>query len=143
MPAGRPTKYKPEYAEQAERLCLLGHTNDELAHVFGVNVSTIEKWIREIDEFSRAIYAGREGADQMVARALYRRACGMTIVEERPGQEGGTIATTKEIPPDPQAMKFWLMNRQRAKWTDQTKVEHSTPDGQPLILQVVEKKSAD
>ena len=29
-PIGRPTKYKDEYVEQAYKLCLLGHTDEEL-----------------------------------------------------------------------------------------------------------------
>ena len=31
----RPTKYQSEYAEQAERLCKLGMTDEELAEFFG------------------------------------------------------------------------------------------------------------
>ena len=33
-PMGRPPKYKPEFAEQAEKLCALGATDADLADFF-------------------------------------------------------------------------------------------------------------
>ena len=33
-PIGRPTKYKPEYSAQAQKLCLLGATDAEMADFF-------------------------------------------------------------------------------------------------------------
>lgn len=33
---GRPSKYKPEYAGQAKKLCMLGQTDAEMASFFGV-----------------------------------------------------------------------------------------------------------
>lgn len=41
---GRPSAYKPEYAEQARKLCLLGHTDAELASFFEVSEQTINAW---------------------------------------------------------------------------------------------------
>lgn len=41
---GRPTKYKPEYAEQARKYCLLGATDAELAESFDVAEATINNW---------------------------------------------------------------------------------------------------
>ncbi|SDY78195.1 hypothetical protein [Nitrosomonas sp. Nm33] len=40
-PTGRPTSYRPEYAEQAYKLCLLGATDKQLAEFFNVVESTI------------------------------------------------------------------------------------------------------
>ena len=65
MPGGRPTKYKDEYAEQAYKLCLLGATNEDLANFFEVAVSTIDKWISEIEEFSGALKRVRRWLTQM------------------------------------------------------------------------------
>ncbi len=39
-PVGRPTKYKEEYAFQAEKLCRLGATDKEMADFFN-----IESWL--------------------------------------------------------------------------------------------------
>jgi hypothetical protein len=40
--AGRPTLYKPEYAEQARKLCQLGATNPNLADFFNVSRRTTD-----------------------------------------------------------------------------------------------------
>ena len=41
-PEGRPSKYRPEYAEQAGKLALLGLTDKQLGDFFGVDERTIE-----------------------------------------------------------------------------------------------------
>ncbi|WP_300485812.1 hypothetical protein [Methylobacter sp.] len=43
-PGGRPTAYKPEYAEQAYNYSLLGATDKQLAEFFRVSVRTINAW---------------------------------------------------------------------------------------------------
>ena len=53
--SGRPTKYKEEYNEQAYKLCLLGHTDAELAIFFGVSVETIAQWAWDNESFYNAI----------------------------------------------------------------------------------------
>ena len=52
---GRPTKYKEEYNEQAYKLCLLGHTDAEMAEFFEVDVSTIHRWKIDYPEFCDSI----------------------------------------------------------------------------------------
>lgn len=39
--AGRPSKYKPEYAELAMNYCLLGATDVEIAKFLGVSLRTV------------------------------------------------------------------------------------------------------
>ena len=73
---GRPTLYKPGYAEQAHAYCLLGATNAGLADVFEVAPRTIDYWIADIPEFANAVHEGRAVADARVARSLYERAVG-------------------------------------------------------------------
>ena len=41
MSGGRPTKFKPEYVEQAHKLAVRGWTDAELADFFKVATSTI------------------------------------------------------------------------------------------------------
>ena len=74
--AGRPSLYKPEFAEQAYGLCLAGATNQELADGFGVGHSTIDNWLRKHPEFALAVRSGRDLADAKVAHGLYSRAIG-------------------------------------------------------------------
>jgi len=74
--AGRPTKYKPEYAEQAKKLCHLGATDSQLADFFQVSVSTVSLWKVQHSEFSDALKGAKEEVDAKVEQSLYRRAMG-------------------------------------------------------------------
>jgi hypothetical protein len=61
---GRPTSYRPEYAEQARKLCQLGATDAELAQFLEVNRSTIFEWQAAHPEFSDALKIGKSFADE-------------------------------------------------------------------------------
>ena len=69
---GRPTLYKPNYAEIARRMCTQGATRADLADRFGVTINTIMAWQLENEEFFRLLQAGREAADERVEQKLLR-----------------------------------------------------------------------
>jgi hypothetical protein len=123
---GRPSSYKPEYAEQARRLCLLGATDRELADFFEVNPTTIYAWQRAHPEFSKSIMRGKILADAEVASKLFERACGSVheAVKMYRGEDGGVIKVPYEVhyPPDTQAASLWLRNRQPYRWRDKHEV---------------------
>lgn len=127
-PIGRPTKYKPEYATQAEKLCLLGATDDDMADFFDVETSTINNWKNEFPEFLESIKKGKMLADANVADRLYQRAMGYEAPDvDIRVVDGEIIKTplTKYYPPDTPAAIFWLKNRQRSKWRDKVENEVS------------------
>src|ERR1700682_6774395 len=64
---GRPSLYKPEFAEQAFELCLAGATNQDLADTFEVGHSTIDNWLQKHPEFSQSVQRGRAVAAGRVA----------------------------------------------------------------------------
>lgn len=141
--AGRPTKYKPEFAEQAAKLCALGATDAQLADFFEVSVSTINLWKVQHPEFSESIKVPKDEADLRVEQSLYRRAMGYEHDEVDIRVVGGEVVQTpirKYYPPDSTALIFWLKNRKPKDWRD--KIEHSGPDGGPLTVQIV-KYGAD
>lgn len=76
--SGRRPAYKPEYVEQARKLCLLGATDYELADFFGIDTRTIGEWRGEHAEFaeqSKAIPDWQEKrADRTRARNAERNA---------------------------------------------------------------------
>lgn len=123
MKTGRPTEYRPEYAEQAEKLTLLGATDIQLADFFDVAESTIHLWKHSHPQFSEAIKLGKEVADKNVERSLYRKATGYEFESEKVFcQEGQIIrtATREFVPPSDTAMIFWLKNRKPGEWRDKT-----------------------
>lgn len=124
---GRPTKYKEEYNDQAYKLCLLGHTDEELAQFFEVATSTIYEWKNEHPEFSESIKKGKEIADGNVVASLYNRAIGYQAPDlDIKMYEGEIIETPyiKHYPPDATSAIFWLKNRQPKKWRDKQVTEH-------------------
>ncbi|WP_020604004.1 transposase [Spirosoma spitsbergense] len=127
---GAPTKYKPEYAEEARKFCLLeGATDEELATSFGVSAKTIDNWKIKYPDFLRSVQEGKKIADANVAEGFYKRAVGIEFTEVTRELIANELTVTKEvtklIPPDPGAALNWLKNRQPAKWRDKVEVAHS------------------
>ena len=130
-PRGRPSLYKPEYAEQAYKLCLLGATDAKMASFFGVTESTLNLWKLEFPDFSESLRAGKENADAEIAAALFHRAKGYSHPEDDirtvasgngQGSEIVITPTVKHYPPDTQAASLWLRTRQPQLWRDKTEV---------------------
>lgn len=122
-----PTKYKPEYDEQAYKLCLLGHIDSELADFFEVNEDTIHEWKKVHKSFSESVKKGKANSDADVAHSLYKRATGYDAPDTDIKMYEGQIIQTpiiKHYPPDPTAMIFWLKNRQKDKWRDKQEIAH-------------------
>lgn len=118
---GRPTDYKPEYDEQARKLCLLGYTDVQLADFFGVSEQTLNNWKHAHPSFLESLKKGKEFADCDVVESLYNRAKGYsrTVTEEKQiGDSTVSVDSEKYFPPDPTSMIFWLKNRQRGRWSD-------------------------
>lgn len=121
-------KYCESIPKQTYRLCLLGLTNQELAIAFGVSIKTIELWYKQHSKFRRACDLGRQQADAKVAESLYKRANGYSHPDVHVAVYKGEVIVTdivKHYPPDTTAAMFWLKNRQRDKWADVWKIEHS------------------
>jgi hypothetical protein len=136
---GRPSKYKPEFAEQAAKLCKLGATDAVLADFFQVAVSTINLWKVEHPEFSESIKLPKAESDERVEQSLYMRAMGYEHDEMDIRVVGGELVQTpirKHYPPDATAMIFWLKNRKPDEWRDKTDHTLANPDGSALNLTV-------
>lgn len=117
----RPSLFKPEYPEQARKLCLLGATDKELADFFHVTESTLNLWKTKHPEFSESLKKGKQFADAEVAASLYQRAIGYSHPDvDIRAIDGKVVKTkiTKVYPPETVAAIFWLKNRQLGKWRD-------------------------
>ena len=129
MPAGRPSGFKPEFAEQAAKLARLGATDMQVADFFGVETRTIYRWKNEFPKFCQALKVGKDELDQQVERSLYHRAVGfeheaVKIFCAKDGQVT-SVPYREIVPPDTTACIFWLKNRRKEDWRDKTDVEHT------------------
>lgn len=137
---GRPTSFKASYSDLARKFCMLGATNADLATMFDVAPSTIDKWIAEKPAFSGAVKKGREIADAEVADKLYRRATGYSHPAVKILQYEGEpieVPYTEHYPPDTAAAIFWLKNRRRQDWRD--KVEVNTTVTERYVVRTPEQ----
>lgn len=124
----RPTKFKPEFVEQARKLAELGATDREAAEFFEVDERTLYRWKHEHAEFCQSLRVGKETADARVEQSLYRRALGYSHDEVHITAYEGAVTMTpiiKHYAPDTTAAIFWLKNRKPAEWRDKVETEHS------------------
>ena len=135
---GRPTDFRPEYIQVVFDLCLLGFTDRQLAEFFDVSEVTLRSWKKKQPDFLLAMRKGKAIADAKVAHSLYNRAIGITVEElrETVTKDGQIIAlkTTKQIPGDVQAQRFWLKNRQPDKWKENIAITDNEGNGFQLII---------
>lgn len=129
---GRKPTYKPEYAEQAAKLCKLGATDADLADFFDVSVRTIANWRVQYPEFLQANAHAKEHADDMVERSLYQRAVGygydaVKIFLPAGASEPVIVPYREFVPPDVTAALKWLHNRRPNVWRDVQKHEIGKP----------------
>lgn len=135
MPHGN-SKYKPEYADKAAELALLGATDRILAAVFSVDEDTIRRWKTLHPDFQMALLAKKTVANMDVARSLYDQAIGYTYetqeavkYKDKDGNEQVKIVNvTKHVPAKTTAGIFWLKNREPELWRDKQEVEHGGLD---------------
>ncbi|GAB3225910.1 terminase [Spirosoma arcticum] len=133
---GRPPKYKEEYADTAHKLCLLGHTDKDLAEFFEVDERTIYNWKVEHEEFFQAVKNGKTVADAEIAAAYFKRAKGYEYTETTFEKVDSKLTlemtpdelivqdaykkkiVVKQLPPEPGAALNWLKNRQPQLWRE-------------------------
>lgn len=129
---GRNSLYREEYADQAFKLCLLGATDEELAHFFEVDVRTIYRWKDDHPAFCQATIDGKVKADAEVAHSLYRAATGHEMTAEKVvkvkdelGERFEAVRYKTFVPADPNAAYKWLCNRRRMNWADKQVHEYT------------------
>lgn len=146
--AGRPPKYRPEYARIAKKLLSTGSTVPELAEVFGVANSTVWLWRSTYPEFLEAFSELHEDFDARVERALGQRAVGYDYDSVKVFQFNGEpviVPIKTHVPPDVNAAKFWLAARQSGKWRVKEEVEISASGAvfSELWKQLADKKNKE
>lgn len=131
-------KYRPEYAEQTYKLCLLSATDQDIAGFFNVSRDTIKNWSKQHPDFDSARREGKLVADAEVASRLYKRATGCIVKKQKVLSNGDIIEYTEELPPETRAIEYWLGCRQRDLWSKSQKVELSGSEENPLAFILAE-----
>ena len=139
-PGGRPTAYRPEYAERAAKLCALGATDDELADFFDVSQRTINRWKISFPEFCQSVQQAKDEVDARIERSLFHRAAGHYVKEQQAFKlkaveyaDGKRVKESEDVKvveldryqaPDTAAQIFWLKNRRSKQWKDRYDHKH-------------------
>lgn len=142
---GRPSSYRPEYVEQAAKLCLLGATDKQMADFFEVSEVTFNAWKKEHPDFLKSLKENKEIADAQVASSLFNRALGYSHNEDDIRAVNGEIVITptiKHYPPDTTACIFWLKNRQPKLWREKQPEVSETEDEQISSVSVSVKDAS-
>jgi hypothetical protein len=146
---GCPTKYKPEYNDQAYKLCLLGATDKDLADFFEVVEDTINEWKKKHAQLSVSVKEGKLIADMEVAHSMFKNTMDREVTEmkaikvkEVSYNKAGKrveketvklVPETRVIPADFRNQSLWLRNRKPSAWKDKQEIDHTT-NGQPINM---------
>lgn len=146
MSRGRPSSYKPEFANLAEKMCKLGATDAELADAFCVSEQTVNSWKTAHPEFLESLKSGKAKADAEVASSLFHRATGYSHPEDDirvVDHEIVITPTIKHYPPDTTAAIFWLKNRRPKEWRETKAVELTGAKGGPVAYANITQEELD
>lgn len=121
-PGGRKFADNPYMRAEVIRMAAVaGYTLDKLAAFIGCSTHTLTNYLREHPDLKQALDNGRKDADLRVVNALYARAKGTTIKAVKHATYKGIISDSVEydveLPPDVEAAKFWLVNRDNENWS--------------------------
>lgn len=145
-PFGRPTSYKPEYVEQAAKLCDMGATDAEIASFFNVCNATLYNWMKTHTDFLEAIQVSKEAHDNRVERSLYQKAIGYDRTVQKATASGQVVEVKEFYPPDTASAIFWLKNRRSQKWKDRHDVNNThtvtlSSEFESFMRQVISNKA--
>ena len=121
----------PEGLEKIHKLVSQGKTLKEVAQALGTTLNTLYVWRKKYPEIDQVLSSSKKIADELVEQSLYESCFGRTereITLEKDGEGNITkqVVKTKYIPPNVQAIQFWLSNRQKDVWKS-SRTEISTP----------------
>jgi hypothetical protein len=120
------SKWDDKFIQQATQLAMLGHSDTEIAKVWGVELVTLAKWKNNKPGLYEALCMGRAQALGEVAQSLFKAALGYEYYEETAVAYQGDVQIVKlkkYAKPNPWACAKILTIRDRANWTDVQRTE--------------------
>jgi len=118
-----------------------GATDEQLSRMCDISRRTLNNWFRAYPDFKAAIISARERHNsEVLEKSLIKKAQGYDIVEHEQGQRGTQtidIHKTRHIPPDTDAIKFFLSKRNPERWQD--KAEDKTSELAEIFAMIINK----
>jgi Homeodomain-like domain len=133
--------------QKAERLWEQGFTDAEVSKKLKIPIRTLYDWVKRYPELLQARTTAKAVADELVERALFKRATGFVCPDSHVSQFEGKITITplqRHYPPDTSACLFWLRNRKPKEWRDCDRTEQHVDQAlvavPPEMLEVLRKR---
>ena len=128
---GAPLGYDAGKPEQVKTLLTLGVSEAKLPQALETDKRTFEAWKLKHPEFAEAIEEGKDVATKRVEAALFEKAIGAhvpaTKIMKTSTDEVLEVPYIEHYPPDVEAAKFWLKNRDPEHWKDVSQQEIINP----------------
>lgn len=142
--AGSKSKYTDEFPALAEGYARQGLSDVDIAKNLGISLETYYSYQKKHPKFFEAIREGKKPADLIVENALYKRCVGCTVEEEHTeiskGENGKQVVKKKiikrQLPPDVNAARYWLSNRQKERWSNNPETAKEIDDSLPNLVVV-------
>ena len=126
--------------EDIETWASMGLSESQISYNLGISRSSLENYKKSNLDIVNSLKRGKSRASFKVENALYKKATGYVVKETVPCKVKDTyyddkgnkcmkenivvVETEKEVPADVQAIKFWLINKEKGRWKENpSKVE--------------------
>jgi len=78
---GRKSLFKEDIISESEAMARFGLTENQIAHVIGINPMTLVQWKKKNPEFEQALKRGETIANMTIQKSLYKKAIGYEYQE--------------------------------------------------------------
>lgn len=107
-----------------------GLIDKEIADKMGTTVKSLCEWKNRFPEICEALKKGKEIPDEQVKNSLLKSALGYPATETRIKKDSNgkiieEIIITREVPPNPTSIIFWLKNRRPDLWREKKEIDHN------------------
>ena len=131
-------RYSQEFADKVLAASSVGFTITEIARLLRVSVDQFNLWVMVYPAFAAAMRANAQAQTDRVRAALYQRAVGYEITEEkfyfdRENGEAIPYEVVTHIPAEPRAAVEWMKAYEPEVWSPPT--GPGSTDGKNIVVE--------